>query len=130
METVSPPRFWRILSGCVDPRGARHLWRNVVCRSAGRRIGLRMALGAGSGRVLAMILKEGMILTSIGVFLGLLGAYGVGKAMHSIFYKVGTIDFALSIAVAAVLLLAAFLACFIPARRATLVAPMQALRED
>ena len=93
-------------------------------------IGLRMALGAGSGRVLAMILKEGMILAGVGVFLGLLGAYGVGKAMHSIFYKVGTIDFALFIAVAAVLLLAAFLACFIPARRATLVAPMQALRED
>jgi putative ABC transport system permease protein len=93
-------------------------------------IGLRMALGAGSRRVLAMILKEGMILASIGSVLGLAGAYGVGKAMHSIFYKVGTIDFAVFIVVAAVLLIAALLACFIPARRATLVEPMEALRQE
>jgi putative ABC transport system permease protein len=93
-------------------------------------IGLRMALGAGPARVLALILKEGMILACIGLLLGLGGAYGVGKAMHSIFYNVGTIDFAAFGAVAAALLLAALLACFIPARRATLVDPMQALRQE
>jgi putative ABC transport system permease protein len=93
-------------------------------------IGLRMALGAGPNRVLALILKEGMILACIGLILGLGGAYGVGKAMHSIFYNVGTIDFAAFSAVAAALLLAALLACFIPARRATLVDPMQALRQE
>ncbi len=93
-------------------------------------IGLRMALGAGRNRVLALILKEGMILACIGLILGLGGAYGVGKAMHSIFYNVGTIDFAAFSAVAAALLLAALLACFIPARRATLVDPMQALRQE
>jgi putative ABC transport system permease protein len=89
-----------------------------------------MALGAGSGRVLAMVLKEGMLLALIGSILGLAGAYGVGKAMHSIFYKVGTIDFAVFSAVEATLLLAALLACLIPARRATLVEPMAALREE
>jgi putative ABC transport system permease protein len=93
-------------------------------------IGLRMALGAGPNRVLALILKEGMILACIGLILGLGGAYSVGKAMHSIFYNVGTIDFAAFSAVAAALLLAALLACFIPARRATLVDPMQALRQE
>ena len=93
-------------------------------------IGLRMALGAGPNRVLALILKEGMILACIGLILGLGGAYGVGKAMHSIFYNVGTIDFAAFSAVAAALLLAALLACFLPARRATLVDPMQALRQE
>jgi putative ABC transport system permease protein len=93
-------------------------------------IGLRMALGAGPNRVLALILKEGMILACIGLILGLGGAYGVGKAMHSIFYNVGTIDFAAFSAVAAALLLAALLACFVPARRATLVDPMQALRQE
>jgi putative ABC transport system permease protein len=93
-------------------------------------IGLRMALGADPNRVLALILKEGMILACIGLTLGLGGAYGVGKAMHSIFYNVGTIDFTAFGAVAAALLLAALLACFIPARRATLVDPMQALRQE
>ncbi|MGA7917662.1 MAG: ABC transporter permease [Candidatus Acidiferrales bacterium] len=93
-------------------------------------IGLRMALGAGPGSVLALILKEGMLLAGIGLLLGLGGAYGVGKAMHSIFYNVGTIDFAAFSAVAAALLAAALLACLIPARRATLVDPMQALRQE
>jgi putative ABC transport system permease protein len=93
-------------------------------------IGLRMALGAGRGNVLALILGEGMILAGIGLVFGLAGAYGVGKAMHSIFYNVGTIDFAAFGAVATALLLAALLACFIPAHRATLVDPMQALREE
>jgi putative ABC transport system permease protein len=50
-------------------------------------IGLRMALGAGPNRVLALILKEGMILACVGLILGLGGAYGVGKAMHSIFLQ-------------------------------------------
>jgi putative ABC transport system permease protein len=93
-------------------------------------IGLRMALGAGPGRVLALILKEGMLLACIGLALGLGGAYGVGKAMHSIFYNVGTIDYAAFATVAAALLAAALLACLIPARRATLVDPMQALRQE
>ena len=93
-------------------------------------IGLRMALGAGRFNVLSLILKEGMLLAGVGLLLGLAGAYGVGKAMHSIFYNVGTIDFAAFSAVAAALLLAALLACFIPAHRATLVDPMQALREE
>lgn len=93
-------------------------------------IGLRMALGAGRGNVLKLILKEGMLLAGVGLVLGLAGSYGVGKAMHTIFYNVGTIDFAAFSAVAAALLLAALLACFIPAHRATLVDPMQALREE
>jgi putative ABC transport system permease protein len=93
-------------------------------------IGLRMALGAGRSNVLTLILKEGMLLAGVGLLLGLAGAYGVGKAMHSIFYNVGTIDFAAFSAVAAALLFAALLACFIPAHRATLVDPMQALREE
>jgi putative ABC transport system permease protein len=93
-------------------------------------IGLRMALGAGRSNVLKLILKEGMLLAGIGLVLGLAGSYGVGKAMHSIFYNVGTIDFAAFSAVAAALLFAALLACFIPAHRATLVDPMQALREE
>jgi putative ABC transport system permease protein len=93
-------------------------------------IGLRMALGAGQGRVLALILKEGMLLAGVGLALGLFGAYGVGKVMHGLLYNVAVFDFAAFSAVAAVLLLAGLLACFIPAHRATLVDPMQALRQE
>jgi len=93
-------------------------------------IGLRMALGAGQGRVLALILKEGMILAGVGLALGLIGAYGVGKVMHLLLFNVAVFDIAAFSAVAAALLLAGLLACFIPAHRATLVDPMQALRQE
>ena len=93
-------------------------------------IGLRMALGAGQGRVLALILKEGMLLAGVGLALGLFGAYGVGKVMHGLLFNVAVFDFAAFGAVAAALLLAGLLACFIPAHRATLVDPMQALRQE
>jgi putative ABC transport system permease protein len=93
-------------------------------------IGLRMALGAGQGNVLALILKEGMLLAGIGLALGLLGAYGVGKVMHGLLFNVAVFDFVAFGAVAAALLLAGLLACFIPAHRATLVDPMQALRQE
>ncbi len=64
-------------------------------------IGLRMALGAGTSRVMGLILREGMILASIGLALGFGGAYLVGRAMHSLFYNVGTIDVSAFSAVAA-----------------------------
>jgi putative ABC transport system permease protein len=93
-------------------------------------IGLRMALGAGSGQVLGMILKEGMTLGAAGLVIGLAGAYGVGKLMRNLLFGIGTIDYAAFSAVAGILLFAAFLACYIPARRATHVDPLAALRGD
>jgi putative ABC transport system permease protein len=93
-------------------------------------IGLRMALGAGAGRVLALILREGMVLAGIGLVLGIAGAYFVGRGMHSLFYEVKTIDPIAFGAVALLLILSALLACFVPARRATRVDPMLALREE
>jgi putative ABC transport system permease protein len=93
-------------------------------------IGVRMALGAGPTRLLALILKEGMLLACAGLLLGLLGAYGVGKAMGSLTFHVGALDLPAFGAVAAVLLLAALLACFIPAHRAMRVDPIQALRQE
>jgi putative ABC transport system permease protein len=93
-------------------------------------IGLRMALGAGSIQVLSMILKEGMALGVIGVVVGLAGAWSVGHVMKSLLYGIGVIDYAAFSAVAAVLMLTAFLACYVPARRATEVDPLTALREE
>jgi putative ABC transport system permease protein len=93
-------------------------------------IGLRMALGAGQRQVLALIMTEGMLLASLGLLLGLFGAYFVGRAMHSLFYDVGVIDLTAFSAVAAILLISALLACYVPALRAASVDPMQALREE
>ena len=55
-------------------------------------IGLRMALGAGRGRVLAEILREGMVTAIVGVVVGTAGAYAVGRAMQGLVYGVGTFD--------------------------------------
>jgi putative ABC transport system permease protein len=93
-------------------------------------IGLRMALGAGSGQVLGMILKEGMALGAVGLVIGLAGAIGVGKLMRNLLFGIGTIDYTAFSAVAAILLLSALLACYIPARRATRVDPLAALRGE
>jgi len=93
-------------------------------------IGLRMALGAGTGRVLKLILREGMLLAGLGLLIGLGGAYFVGRGMHTLFYDIGTIDAAAFSAVALLLLVSALLACYIPALRAARVDPMQALREE
>jgi putative ABC transport system permease protein len=93
-------------------------------------IGMRMALGAGYSRILALILKEGLLLAGIGLVIGSFGAFAVGRAMQSLFYKVGAMDLVAFSSVAALLLGAALLACFIPARRAATIDPMQALRGD
>jgi putative ABC transport system permease protein len=93
-------------------------------------IGLRMALGAARAHVLGLILKEGLALALIGSAVGLMGAVLVGEAMRGMFYGVGAIDLSAFASVAAVLLAAALLACYIPAQRAAKVDPMVALRYE
>jgi putative ABC transport system permease protein len=93
-------------------------------------IGLRIALGAGRRQVLRMVLQEGMRLTFAGLVLGLGGTYVVGRTMKSILYEVTAIDPIAVSAVAAMLLLSAALACYVPARRATQVDPLVALRYE
>ena len=91
-------------------------------------IGLRMALGASSIAVLRMVLSEGMSLAFFGFFLGMGCTYFVGRTMKSILFGVTAMDPIAFSLVAAVLLLAAMLACYLPARRAMRVDPMVALR--
>jgi putative ABC transport system permease protein len=93
-------------------------------------IALRMALGASRNRVVTLILKEGVLLALIGLGLGLVGAYFVGRAMRSTLYGVGAMDFSAFGVVGAVLLVAALLACYLPARRAASVEPMELLRME
>jgi putative ABC transport system permease protein len=95
-----------------------------------REIGLRMALGARPGQVLGLVFREGLGLALGGLAAGAFGTYFVGRAMESILYATGALDpLALGV-VSALLLLAALLACYVPARRATRVDPMAAVRSD
>jgi putative ABC transport system permease protein len=94
-----------------------------------REIGLRMALGAAQASVLRLILRQGMSLVLTGVLIGFVAALLVGQLLSGMLYGVSTSD-PISIAMAAVVLLAvALLACYLPARRASLVDPLVALRE-
>jgi predicted permease len=91
-------------------------------------IGLRMALGAAPAQVLRLVLQEGVLLATVGLSIGLCGTYFVGRAMKSMLYEVRATDPATIGSVIGLLLLSALLACYIPARRATRVDPMVALR--
>ena len=93
-------------------------------------IGLRMALGATRGHVVSLILKEALLLATIGLTLGLAGAYLVGRTLHSTLYGVGSMDFIATGAVAVVLVTASLVASWVPARRAAAVQPMRALRSE
>ncbi len=93
-------------------------------------IALRMALGATRSRVVGLIVREGILLASIGLAAGLVGAYFIGRAMRSMLFGVGAMDLSAFSAVAVVLLAAALLACFLPARRAASTEPMQVLRTE
>ncbi len=93
-------------------------------------IAVRMALGATRNRVIALVMKEYLVLACVGLGLGLLGAYFVGREMQSILFGVGAIDFSTFAVAALVLLLAALLACSLPALRATFIDPAIALRHE
>ena len=93
-------------------------------------IALRMALGASRARVINLIIRDGVLLAAIGLGLGLIGAYFVGRAMRSMLFDVQALDSAAFLSVALVLLAAAILACFLPARRAASVEPMRVLRTE
>jgi predicted permease len=93
-------------------------------------IGLRMALGASQGEVLRMVLREALILAAVGLAIGLIGSYFVGRTMNSVLFQVDPLDPAALSSVAALLLVAAIAAAYIPARRATLVDPAISLHHD
>jgi putative ABC transport system permease protein len=92
--------------------------------------GVRMALGAQRARVVSMVLKEGTVLAIAGTLIGLGGAYLVGRAMQSTLYGVDAFDVRAFAAVSFLLIVAALLACWFPAWRASRVEPLEALRYE
>ncbi|HEV2764952.1 MAG TPA: FtsX-like permease family protein, partial [Pyrinomonadaceae bacterium] len=93
-------------------------------------IGVRMALGAQAGDILKMIVGEGLLLAAAGVALGAAGAFALTRFMAGMLFGVTATDPPTYVAISALLVLIALLASYLPARRATRVDPMSALRYE
>ena len=105
----------------------------VLAYAVGQRtgeLGVRMAIGAGRGHILQLILRHGAILTGIGLLLGLAGAFAGGQAMSSQLFGVSGSDPAIFLLVTVFLAAIAMFSCYLPARRATRVDPLSALRYE
>jgi putative ABC transport system permease protein len=135
-EAVAPDRFYTVFFAAfaavalvLAAVGIYGVMSFAVAQRT-HEIGLRMALGAQRREVLTQVLREGMATAMAGTVLGGVGAALVGRALEGTVYGVDTANPLTFVAVAALLLGAALVACLVPARRAATVDPMVALRQE
>ena len=95
----------------------------------GREFGIRQALGADQKSILALVLKQGLMTAGVGIVLGLAASAGVSRFMQTMLFGVDRYDPTVFVGVTVVLFLVAVAACYVPARRATRIDPMVALRD-
>jgi putative ABC transport system permease protein len=93
-------------------------------------LGVRIALGAGRGDILGLVVRQGMAPVGIGLAVGLAGAFGLTRLLSSMLFEVSPTDIFVFGSVTAVLALIALIGCLLPGRRATRVDPMTALRYE
>jgi putative ABC transport system permease protein len=135
-ESVSQPRLYTLLLGIFATLAlvlAAVGIYGVMNYSVAQRtheIGIRMALGAQRGDILKLVVGQGMLLAVLGIVLGLVAAFLVTRVMESLLFGVSTRDLATFFSIPLVLAVVAFLSSYIPARRATRVDPMVALRYE
>ena len=95
-----------------------------------REIGLRIALGATPKQATALLLRSGLALTAVGTALGLVGSVAVARALSSLLFGIGATDPATFAGVTATLVAVAWLACYLPARRARHLDPIRAINAE
>jgi len=95
-----------------------------------REIGVRAALGATRGDLLALVLRQGMTMTAIGLVVGLMAALAAGRALSTMLFGISWLDRITYLCATLLLFVVAMVACLIPARRAASIDPMEALRNE
>ena len=135
-ESITQPRFNLFLLGLfstvamlLSTAGIYGVTAYTVSQRT-HELGIRLALGAQVGDVLKMILGQGMAVIGVGLVLGLGAAFGLMRLLRSLLFGVGENDPLTFMAITLVLLTVALIACYIPARRATKVDPLEALRAE
>ncbi len=131
---VAQPRFYAYLVGFfaalalfLAASGIYGLLSYTVAQRRGE-IGIRMALGARRGDILALVIRQGAVLVAAGVVVGLAGAAASSRVLESFLYGVAADDRLTFVAAPLALAAVALVACWLPARRATRVDPMEVLR--
>jgi putative ABC transport system permease protein len=133
---TSKPRFSAILLAvfagialCLAAIGIYGVMSYLVTQRT-REIGIRMALGARRGDVLSLVVRRGAVLAALGIAIGTAGALAASRTLTSLLYEIQPGDPATYVEIAAVLAAVALAACYLPARRASMVDPAGALRAD
>jgi putative ABC transport system permease protein len=134
--SLSPQRFTMLLLAgfagtalLLAAAGIYGVMAYLVTRRT-REIGVRMALGAVAGDVLRLVIGQGMWTTIVGMAIGIGGSFALTRTMQSLLFGVSTTDPLTLVGVVVLLAAVSFLACWIPARRATKVDPLVALRYE
>jgi len=135
-DTVAQPRFYALLLSWFAGMGmllavlGLYGVLSYTVNQQTREVGIRVALGAQPRDILKLVVGYGLVLTFIGLTVGLAGAFALSRLLMSLLFGVTATDPATYSTVSLLLLLTALLACYLPARRATKVDPMVALRYE